>query len=101
VKRKLLYNFQHAYVNVLSRQQSAFNRQVLNALAEIGDAQAVLSHAARVGADRPAAEGDALRRELADLRRRYARLARRLARLQAAARAPRPTPRPRTQETTP
>jgi glycosyltransferase involved in cell wall biosynthesis len=75
VKRKLLHNFQHAYVNALSRQQSAFNRQVLAALAEMADAQtAVVPPARRVDV-----EVEALREELRDLRRRYRRLARRVA----------------------
>ena len=53
LKRKLLGNFKHAYVDVLSRQQSAFNRQVLNAFAELADAQAALAHALRAAARRP------------------------------------------------
>lgn len=76
IKRKLLHNFQHAYVNVLSRQQSAFNRQVLAALAEITDAQAAIAHQARL--THGGAEVEALKAELRDLRRRYRRLARRL-----------------------
>jgi glycosyltransferase involved in cell wall biosynthesis len=35
IKRKLLTNFQRAYVDVLSRQQSGFNRQALSALSEL------------------------------------------------------------------
>jgi len=76
IKRKLLHNFQHAYVNVLSRQQSAFNRQVLAALAELADAQAATAHQAR-GID-GAAEVESLRAELRELRRSYLRLARRV-----------------------
>jgi O-antigen biosynthesis protein len=37
IKRKLLGNFQRAYVDVLSRQQSAFNQEVLAALSELAD----------------------------------------------------------------
>jgi len=37
IKRKLLGNFKHAYVDVLSRQQSAFNRRVLAALQELAE----------------------------------------------------------------
>ena len=77
IKRKLLHNFRHAYVNVLSRQQSAFNREVLAALAEFADAQAALGHQARLSDG--GAEVEALRGELRDLRRRYRRLARRVA----------------------
>jgi hypothetical protein len=75
-KRKLLHNFQHAYVNVLSRQQSAFNRQVLAALAEFADTQAVLAHQSRLSD--AGVEVAALRAEVRDLRRRYRRLARRV-----------------------
>jgi glycosyltransferase involved in cell wall biosynthesis len=35
IKRKLLGNFKHAYVDVLSRQQSAVNRQLLSILQEL------------------------------------------------------------------
>jgi hypothetical protein len=45
IKRKLLGNFKHAYVDVLSRQQSAFNRQTLTALQELAECCAVLDHA--------------------------------------------------------
>jgi glycosyltransferase involved in cell wall biosynthesis len=45
IKRKLLGNFKHAYVDVLSRQQSAFNRQILAALAELTECCATLDHA--------------------------------------------------------
>src|SRR5262249_58213375 len=45
VKRKLLGNFKHAYVDVLSRQQSAFNRHVLAALQELAECCATLDHA--------------------------------------------------------
>jgi hypothetical protein len=89
LKRKLLHNFQHAYVDVLSRQQSAFNRLVLNALAELGDGQAALAHAA--SAPRP----DGLHAELRRLQRQNRRLRRRLARVEATL----PSDRPRAQET--
>jgi glycosyltransferase involved in cell wall biosynthesis len=42
LKRKLLGNFKHAYVDVLSRQQSAFNQQVLTALQELTECCALL-----------------------------------------------------------
>jgi len=48
LKRKLLGNFKHAYVDVLSRQQSAFNRQVINALQELVECLGVLDHAHRL-----------------------------------------------------
>jgi hypothetical protein len=47
VKRKLLNNFKVAYVDVLSRQQSAFNDQVLAALGELAECCATLDHAVR------------------------------------------------------
>jgi glycosyltransferase involved in cell wall biosynthesis len=43
IKRKLLGNFKHAYVDVLSRQQSAFNRQTLTALRELTECCALLA----------------------------------------------------------
>lgn len=47
IKRKLLGNFKHAYVDVLSRQQTRFNQQILTALTELADYCATLEHAAR------------------------------------------------------
>jgi glycosyltransferase involved in cell wall biosynthesis len=47
IKRKLLGNFKHAYVDVLSRQQSRFNQQVLTAITELADYCAALEHAIR------------------------------------------------------
>jgi hypothetical protein len=86
VKHKLLHNFKTAYVDVLSRQQSAFNRQVLAALAELGDGQSTLAHAVTTQSPRSAApDGDDLRAELRRLRRQTRRLQRRLARIEAAA----------------
>ena len=46
LKRKLLGNFKHAYVDVLSRQQSDFNQHVLAALQEVVECCATLDHAA-------------------------------------------------------
>jgi hypothetical protein len=85
VKQKLLHNFKTAYVDVLSRQQSAFNRQVVTALAELGDGQSALAHA--VASQPPpsvAHSGDDVRAELRRLRRQNRRLLRRLARVEAA-----------------
>lgn len=45
LKRKLLHNFRRAYVDVLSRRQSAFNRQVLTALHEMAETCAALENA--------------------------------------------------------
>jgi len=47
LKRKLLGNFKHAYVDVLSRQQSAVNTQVVTALRELTECCATLDHAVR------------------------------------------------------
>jgi hypothetical protein len=49
LKRKLLGNFKHAYVDVLARQQSAFNRYLLTALQEVAECCALLDHARRTG----------------------------------------------------
>jgi glycosyltransferase involved in cell wall biosynthesis len=85
VKLALLHNFKTAYVDVLSRQQSAFNRQVLTALAELGDGQSTLAHAVTIQSPRSApTDGDDLRAELRRLRRQTRRLRRRLARIEAA-----------------
>jgi glycosyltransferase involved in cell wall biosynthesis len=81
IKRKLLGNFKHAYVDVLSRQQSAFNRLVLTALEELAECCATLDHALRP-AGGPADAGDLLR-QLAESRERCAFLEERLARLEA------------------
>jgi hypothetical protein len=48
IKGKLLGNFKQAYVDVLSRQQSAFNRQVLVALQELAECCATLERAVRL-----------------------------------------------------
>lgn len=45
LKNKLLGNFKHAYVDILSRQQSAFNQQTLIALQELAECCALLNHA--------------------------------------------------------
>ena len=45
IKRKLLGNFKRSYVDVLSRQQSAFNRSILRAVQELAECLAVLDHA--------------------------------------------------------
>jgi hypothetical protein len=61
IKRKLLGNFKHAYVDVLSRQQSRFNQQILTALTELADYCATLEHAAR--AEEARSEGPEARDE--------------------------------------
>ena len=47
IKRKLLGNFKHAYVDVLSHQQSAVNAQLVTALRELTECCATLAHAVR------------------------------------------------------
>jgi glycosyltransferase involved in cell wall biosynthesis len=49
IKRKLLGNFKHAYIDVLSRQQSRFNQQILTVLTELADYCATLEHARNLG----------------------------------------------------
>jgi hypothetical protein len=71
IKHKLLGNFKHAYVDVLSRQQSAFNGQTLIVLQELVECCTQLDHAVAskkegLGIDtkkqgtRPSARADAL-----------------------------------------
>jgi glycosyltransferase involved in cell wall biosynthesis len=74
VKHKLLNNFKRAYVDVLSRQQSAFNRQVLTALHELAESCAALD---------PAPSHAALLAQLSETQRRCAALEERLAQLEA------------------
>jgi glycosyltransferase involved in cell wall biosynthesis len=45
IKRKLLGNFKRGYVDVLSRQQSEVNRQLLTALQHLAECCATLDHA--------------------------------------------------------
>jgi len=44
LKRKILRNFKHAYVDVLSRQQTEFNQLILTALQELTEYGATLEH---------------------------------------------------------
>ena len=52
LKRKLLGNFKHAYVDVLSRQQSAFNQQLVTAVQQLAESCATLDHAVKLLHDR-------------------------------------------------
>jgi glycosyltransferase involved in cell wall biosynthesis len=45
IKRKLLGNFKHAYVDVLSRQQTEVNRQIVTAVQHLAECCATLDHA--------------------------------------------------------
>ena len=47
IKLKLLGNFKRGYVDVLSRQQSQVNRQLLTALQQVTECCATLEHALR------------------------------------------------------
>ncbi len=47
VKEKLLHNFKHAYVDVLARQQSEVNGQVVLMIQQLADCCATLDHAVR------------------------------------------------------
>jgi glycosyltransferase involved in cell wall biosynthesis len=84
IKRKLLGNFQRAYVDVLSRQQSAFNRHLLAALTELAECCATLDHVGQ-GTDgkEMARRLKELTGRLAETQQRCATLEERLARLEA------------------
>ena len=47
LKRKLLGNFKHAYVDVLSRRQSQVNRRLITAVQQLTECCATLEHAVR------------------------------------------------------
>lgn len=72
LKQKVLNNFRRAYIDVLSRQQSAFNERVLTALAQLADCCSALGHASRQS-DGPAAMAR-LQEQLRKVRRRERRL---------------------------
>jgi glycosyltransferase involved in cell wall biosynthesis len=92
IKHKLLANFKRAYVDVLARQQSAFNRQTLTALQELAECCALLDHAVsarNVGKEPPIAEPREfalhdLLDQLAEVRRQLDALEARLKHLQEA-----------------
>jgi glycosyltransferase involved in cell wall biosynthesis len=105
LKGKLLGNFKHAYVDVLSRQQSAFNRQILRALQEVAECCTLIEQsrtARHVGGVPHQAEqlvavtaGDAVELEsllhdvvdqLTETRQRFAALEARLIRLEEGSR---------------
>lgn len=91
IKRKILGNFKHAYVDVISRQQSAFNQHVLRALSELSDCCATLDHArslsrpsvpSGLGEDEKNDTLAAMRLELAEKRRQLQELLAHLERLE-------------------
>jgi glycosyltransferase involved in cell wall biosynthesis len=83
IKRKLLNNFKHAYVDVLSRQQSAFNQAVLTALGELAECCATLDHARRPAGPPPNVEVRQLAHLCGELMQRLAASEERSARLEA------------------
>jgi glycosyltransferase involved in cell wall biosynthesis len=84
IKRKLLGNFQRAYVDVLSRQQSACNQQLVTAVAELSECCATLDHAGRHLGDKELdLRVQELAGQLAETRQRCAALEERLAQLEA------------------
>jgi glycosyltransferase involved in cell wall biosynthesis len=62
IKRKLLGNFKHAYVDVISRQQSAFNRHLVAIAQDLAECCATLNHAQAIAG---AAENQSKLKELA------------------------------------
>jgi glycosyltransferase involved in cell wall biosynthesis len=78
IKQKLLGNFKHAYVDVISRQQSSYNRTILAALEELGEACALLDQAR---SNSPPSRPKELEREVFELRLRQAELEKEVARL--------------------
>lgn len=79
LKRKLLGNFKRGYVDVLSRQQTAFNRQLLTSVQELAECCATLDHAMKSDS----APDMALRQQLQRLRKELIRSRRRCAKLAA------------------
>lgn len=80
-KQKLLNNFKRAYIDVLSRQQSAFNRQVLTALHGLSETCASLHQAVEQKHAAPNAL-DELAKRLLDMQKAMAAQEERLARLE-------------------
>ena len=57
LKRKLLGNFRRAYVDVLSRQQSAYNLRLIAAMQSLMDCCSTLSHAVQTLQERQLEQG--------------------------------------------
>jgi glycosyltransferase involved in cell wall biosynthesis len=84
IKRKLLGNFKRAYVDVLSRQQSRFNQQLLVGLTELSECCATLDHAGQSAGGRELASlVKGLAERLAQTQQRCAALEERLAQVEA------------------
>ncbi len=73
VKRKILHNFRKAYVDVISRQQSRFNEQVMKVLQQLMDSLTTIQH----GVYQPVPSRDEWKR----WRQKHARLKARVRRL--------------------
>ncbi|HMF19361.1 MAG TPA: glycosyltransferase family 4 protein, partial [Gemmataceae bacterium] len=61
LKQKLLNNFKRAYVDVLSRQQSQVNQQLISAVQELAECCSTLDHAVRVLQERLAGQESEVR----------------------------------------
>jgi hypothetical protein len=82
LKRKLLGNFKHAYVDVLSRQQSAFNQQILTALQELTECCALLDSTRTVDRSSLTARLRTLQDQMAEDQRQLRALQERVAHLE-------------------
>jgi hypothetical protein len=95
LKGKLLGRFKRAYVDVLSRQQSEFNRQMLTAVQELSECCATLDHARGHAPSTSSAGDDAataevlrhlvrhLTEQLSETREEFVRLQERVAQLES------------------
>lgn len=102
LKRKLLGNFKNAYVDVLSRQQSAVNRHLVTAIQELAECCALLDHARRLDSHEGPSGGakklphellasvEALAQRLSETQRRQRDLEARLERLERERSSPTP-----------
>jgi len=64
IKQKLLGNFKHAYVDVLSRQQSRFNEHMLAAVRELTECMTLVDHLAQMRTERDDGRLERLREEI-------------------------------------
>jgi glycosyltransferase involved in cell wall biosynthesis len=83
IKRKLLGNFKLAYVDVLSRQQTTFNQEILKAVQELAECFAAIDHVGPPSSPRGITPGvEELLRQLAESRAQCAALEERLRKLE-------------------
>ena len=78
IKRKLLHQFQTAYVDLLSRQQSAMNRLLLEAIQELADCLAMLGQPREQALSTPADAANAFVKSVRQLKAQVHRAAQRL-----------------------